>query len=435
MAPDTTGGPGAAARLRLHVAFEQYEHTLSRGLLAICLAVIASEAALEALDDHTHRAGAGAALFVALSWFVVFDHAPRAAAQAPHKREDAAREAVPKAEALPAAATAETRPSAGAGASAGETPSAALVAASTPATVAAPRSMTASGSSSRLPVFKTTVDGWVIKSDKEAEQVRELRRRLADLATTCRERPLNLSDPELIRFVRARPNLDQSEELFRLSASWRKEKKPEEIFEHFDPSPIVKRYMTGGWGGFDKEGSILFFDRIGQLDVPGMVDYVNTEEFLNVVIWRQEMHTRKMLESEQKFGKVQYQLTLVQDLKGLSWSHMHKVAIDMLKKAAYIDDHMYPERLKVAFIVNAPWAFTGIWNIVKYFFHANTRAKINISSDKATEVLLDRIDFESLPGYLGGGLKDANGDPECSAFIGKGGPVDKEFKASLTKVR
>ena len=416
------------------MAYEQYEHTLSRGLLAICLAVIASEAALEALDDHTHRAGAGAALFVALSWFVVFDRAPGAAAQAPHKGEDAAREAVPKAEALRAAAKAETRPSAG-GASAGETPSAALVAASTPATVAAPRGMTASGSSSKLPVFKTTVDGWVIKSDKEAEQVRELRRRLADLAPTCRERPLNLSDPELIRFVRARPNLDESEKLFRLSASFRKDKKPEEIFEHFDPSPIVKRYMTGGWGGFDKEGSILFFDRIGQLDVPGLVDYVTAEEFLNVVIWRQEMHTRKMLESEQKFGKVQYQLTLVQDLKGLSMSHAHTVAIEMLKKGAYIDDNMYPERLKVAFIVNAPFVFSAIWNLVKYFFHANTRAKINIYSNTATEVLLERIDFESLPGYLGGGLKDANGDPECSAFIGKGGRVDKEVKASLQKVR
>jgi hypothetical protein len=417
MAPDTAGGPGVA---RLRAAYEQYEHTLLRGLLAICLAVIVSEAALEALDDHTHRAGAGAALFVTLSWFVVFDRAPGAAAQAPYKGEDAAREAVPKAEALPRA---------------GETPSAALVAASTPATVAAPRSMTASGSSSRLPVFKTTVDGWVINSDKEAEQVRELRRRLADLAPTCRERPLNLSDPELIRFVRARPNLNESEKLFRLSASFRKDKKPEEIYEHFDPSPIVKRYMTGGWGGFDKEGSILFFDRIGQLDVPGVVDYVTVEEFLNVVIWRQEMHTRKMLESEQKFGKVQYQLTLVQDLKGLSMSHAHKVAIEMLKKGAAIDDNMYPERLKVAYIVNAPFVFAAIWNIVKYFFHPNTRAKINIYSDTATEVLLERIDFESLPGYLGGGLKDANGDPECSAFIGKGGLVDKEVKASLTKVR
>ncbi len=430
---------------RLRAALEKYEHMLSRGLLAICLAVLASEAVLEVLDEHSHRAGAAAVLFVALSWFVVFDRPHGAAAQAVPPRKDVALEARPRTEeAMPVAATVATRPSAGAGAAGagvartGETPSAALVAASTPATVSAPRSTTASGSSSRLgapPVFKTTVDGWVIKSEKEAEQVRELRTRLADLAPTCRERPLNLSDPELIRFVRARPNLAESEELFRKSADFRKEKKPEEIYEHFDPSPIVKRYMTGGWGGFDKEGTIIFYDRIGQLDVPGLVDYVTVEEFLNVVIWRQETHTRKMLESEQKFGKVQYQLTLVQDLKGLSMSHAHNVAIDMLRKGAFIDDNMYPERLKVAFIVNAPRVFSIIWNIVKFFFHANTRAKLNIYSDSATQVLLERIDFESLPGYLGGGLKDANGDPECSAFIGKGGKVDKEIKASLPKVR
>jgi hypothetical protein len=52
------------------------------------------------------------------------------------------------------------------------------------------------------------------------------------------------------------------------------------------------------------------------------------------------------------------------------------------------------------YIVNAPYLFSGVWVIIKGFLDAKTVAKISISS--SDKVLLEHVDKENLPDFLGG---------------------------------
>jgi len=105
----------------------------------------------------------------------------------------------------------------------------------------------------------------------------------------------------------------------------------------------MQGYMTGGLCGVDKEGTPIFFDRIGQMDVTGMMQNCQEQEFINFSIWRAENLSRQCLEGEMLTGKVQYQVVVVQDLKGLGWSHYNKKAWTVLKKCLKIEDDYYPE--------------------------------------------------------------------------------------------
>lgn len=57
------------------------------------------------------------------------------------------------------------------------------------------------------------------------------------------------------------------------------------------------------------------------------------------------------------------------------------------------------------FIVNAPMLFTGIWAIVKGFLDEKTRKKITIKGGTYLKDIVELVDEENLPEFLGGKCK------------------------------
>ena len=62
----------------------------------------------------------------------------------------------------------------------------------------------------------------------------------------------------------------------------------------------------------------------------------------------------------------------------------------------------YPEILGHMFIVNAPMLFSGIWAFAKAFLDEKTKKKISIIGSSYKKTLLEFIDEENLPDFLGG---------------------------------
>lgn len=57
------------------------------------------------------------------------------------------------------------------------------------------------------------------------------------------------------------------------------------------------------------------------------------------------------------------------------------------------------------FIINAPMLFSGVWAIVKPWLDDKTKAKIKILGSGYKKALLEYIDEENLPEFLGGKSK------------------------------
>lgn len=57
------------------------------------------------------------------------------------------------------------------------------------------------------------------------------------------------------------------------------------------------------------------------------------------------------------------------------------------------------------YIVNAPMLFTGVWAVVKGFLDEKTRSKIKIMGGTFKKELLELVESENLPEFLGGTCK------------------------------
>lgn len=77
-----------------------------------------------------------------------------------------------------------------------------------------------------------------------------------------------------------------------------------------------------------------------------------------------------------------YHTFSILDMTGFGVSMFNKRVQGLVKLGSSIAQDYYPEQLGQLMIVNAPWAFTGVWAVVKVFLDEKTRKKIQIVGGK-----------------------------------------------------
>jgi hypothetical protein len=70
--------------------------------------------------------------------------------------------------------------------------------------------------------------------------------------------------------------------------------------------------------------------------------------------------------------------------------------------AAKVASDNYPENMGNCYVINAPFVFSACWSIVKGFLDERTTQKIKIIGGSYQKPLLEMIDAENLPKFLGG---------------------------------
>jgi hypothetical protein len=115
------------------------------------------------------------------------------------------------------------------------------------------------------------------------------------------------------------------------------------------------------------------------------------------------------------------------DLQGVSLSNFYHVK-DYVMAAASIGQDRYPEIMGKFYIINAPWAFSAIWSIIKVWLDEVTVSKINIIGSQYKDKLLAQIPAENLPKEFGGTCECAGG---CS--MSDVGPWEDELEREQTE--
>ena len=105
--------------------------------------------------------------------------------------------------------------------------------------------------------------------------------------------------------------------------------------------------------------------------------------------------------SEAAGKRIQQGLTIL-DLTGGGITSVNKQVYGLVKVAAGIGSDYYPEIMGNMFVVNAPYLFSGVWAMVKGFLDERTRNKIQIIGGGFEKTLLQYIDSNQLPSFLGG---------------------------------
>ncbi len=174
-----------------------------------------------------------------------------------------------------------------------------------------------------------------------------------------------------------------------------------------------------GCTGTDRDGFPVLIERIGQSDLLNLLQVVGEAAFLDWVVFYHETQERMMREASVGAGTDRHQLTVIIDLIGRV--HISPSVLSLLKTRARLEEDHYPEVVRRIFLINVPAAFTAIWQVVAYFLDEGTRTKFQLLSSSYLGTLLQFVAAEQLPGFLGGSLVDANGDPECASIVSPGG--------------
>ena len=85
----------------------------------------------------------------------------------------------------------------------------------------------------------------------------------------------------------------------------------------------------------------------------------------------------------------------------MSVSNFYRVK-DYVSAATSISQDRYPETMGKFYIINAPWAFSAVWTVVKPWLDEVTVSKIDIIGTSYKDKLLLQIPAENLPKDLGG---------------------------------
>ena len=89
------------------------------------------------------------------------------------------------------------------------------------------------------------------------------------------------------------------------------------------------------------------------------------------------------------------------DLGSVSLSNFYRVK-DYVSAAASIGQDRYPETMGKFYIINASWAFSAVWAIIRPWLDEVTAAKVEIVGGGYKEALLKQIPKENLPKEFGG---------------------------------
>ena len=109
--------------------------------------------------------------------------------------------------------------------------------------------------------------------------------------------------------------------------------------------------------------------------------------------------------SELAGKKIQQGLTIF-DMTGGGVTTANPSTKELFKLAAQVGSDYYPETMGNTFIINAPMLFRGIWKVAKGFLDERTRNKIKLKGGDYLPLLLEFVDEENLPDFLGGKCTD-----------------------------
>ena len=271
--------------------------------------------------------------------------------------------------------------------------------------------------------------------DEETNALKEVNSRLGDELKKCP----SFGDRKLIQFIRGHDmKIEKVCQMVKDSLKWREENNLEQIRANL---------LEKGWdnpmqfpnGDIIMENTQLFVahpdivDKAGEpVTVEGIIpptlwEVVSPEDFITFRLYCLEYvvllldnisdakEAQNLTNGISPYGHCR-QLLSIRNLAGMSISQFAGVTKATASKLLKLSSDNYPELLKKAVMINAPWVFTTVWAILKLFLAQRTIDNVSILGSNYSTVLEELTDLSSMPPFIDGGTFESFKNVRCKAI-------------------
>ncbi|CAL1286877.1 unnamed protein product [Larinioides sclopetarius] len=254
-------------------------------------------------------------------------------------------------------------------------------------------------------------------SVEEERCMEELKRRtLKDMT------PALLEDETLFyRFSKARDfEVNAAEVMLKKHIIWWEQYKVDRILTDHNPSEVMVKYVPFYFLGYDREGSPVLYIDFGNADIKGIFNSVKAVEMSSYCVYTLQGLMEKCRAQTEKLGRPVTTTCFIFNFENLTFANAtNKKMLETALFFAHMFQDNYPERIKSIYFINTSFYFTLVFNVVKHVLARVVLSKIQCYSpdDNWQGALLDKIDAEVLPAFLGGTRTDPDGNPRCTSVV------------------
>ncbi|CAL1296159.1 unnamed protein product [Larinioides sclopetarius] len=261
-------------------------------------------------------------------------------------------------------------------------------------------------------------------SPAQVAAVRELKNRTINDVT-----PKMLEDSYLFyRFLKAREfDLPKAEDMLRKSIAWRKQYEVDTLLTNYTPPEVLTKYYPVSLLGFDKDGFPVRYVDFAT-DQKGIYNSVKKSDLIKYCLYLLEKDAELLKMQSQKCGKPITKVSYIYNFEGMTISKAtDRTSIELLLLGTRIFQDNYPERIREIYVINAAAYFSILFSVVKSLAPQLFNKVYILGAEKWREELLDVIDADELPGFLGGNKTDPDGNPLCNSFIIHGTTIPENY--------
>lgn len=215
-----------------------------------------------------------------------------------------------------------------------------------------------------------------------------------------------ISNEYVLRFTYLNSTLPEEDSAFatfcegiQKDLDWRAKARPERLLEEYH-SPRLHQLYKITFFGEDKTGHPIVYTCPGKMQPSALFGEFDSDDLDRWYISIME-YGRKL--SEPAAGGNGKHMVIVLDLDGIGTAHADMRLINWIRGRSSFDVYHYPNAFVKIYVVNAGWAFTGVWTLIKPILPTSTVELVEILGGQSYYLpkLLERIDAANIPDFLG----------------------------------